>query len=208
MEWYQYLSLGLTALPTIYLKVTGILYGLWKFGLFLALVAWQGVVLLRQSLDKNKKYEAATTFAAARGKPLLVAGGPLGVTRHRRFFGVMAHGYGDVCLDIDPRAFDGCPCGVIADVRHIPFSDKSFGAVFASHLLEHLPSVADAEKALAELDRVAEAVFIAYPYKWSIVAWLIPSHLLWVWQKDGKTYLKQRQIPKLWARSGMRKERC
>ncbi|MDI6814523.1 MAG: methyltransferase domain-containing protein [Dehalococcoidales bacterium] len=194
MEWYQYLSLGLTALPTIYLKVTRIFYELWKIGLFLGLVAWQGVVLLRQSLDKNKKYEAASAFAAAIGKPLLVAGGPLGVTWLRRFSKVMAHGYGDVCFDINPRAFDGCPCGVIADVRHIPFADKSFGAVFASHLLEHLPSVADAQKALAELNRVAEAVFIAYPHRWSIIAWLIPSHHLWIWQKDGETYFKQRRI--------------
>lgn len=180
--------------------MTDIPYELWAFGLFLALVAWQGVVLLRQSHDRDRKYEAATTFAATVGKPLLVAGGPLGVTWGRRFTKLMAHGYGDVCFDIDRRAFDGCPCGVIADIRHIPFSDKSFGAAFASHVLEHLPSVADAEKALAELDRVAEAVFIAYPYKWSIMAWLIPSHHLWVWQKDGRTYLKQRQFPKLWSR--------
>ena len=167
-------------------------YGLWVLGLFLVLVAWQEVVLLRQSHDRDRKYEAATTFAATAGKPLLVAGGPLGVTWGRRFTKLMAHGYGDVCFDIDRRAFDGCPCGVIADIRHIPFSDKSFGAAFASHVLEHLPSVADAEKALAELDRVAEAVFIAYPYRQSIIAWLMPGHHLWVWQKDGRTYLKQR----------------
>jgi len=194
MEWYQYLSLGLTAWPAVYLKVPWIAHALWMFGLFLGLGIWQGVVFLCETMDKNKKYKAARAAAVAIGKPLLVAGGPLGVSRRRRFLKLMAHGQGDVCLDIDPRAFDGCPCGVVADVRYIPFADKGFGAVFASHVLEHLPSVADAQKALAEFDRVAEAVFVAYPYRQSIVAWLIPSHHLWVWQKEGKTYFKQRRI--------------
>ncbi|MCL0046593.1 class I SAM-dependent methyltransferase [Dehalococcoidales bacterium] len=166
----------------------------------LALVLWQGAALFQEIRDKSKKYKASRATAIAKGKPLLVAGGPFGITWRRRFFKLMAHGQGDVCLDIDPRAFDGCSCGVVADVRHIPFTDKSFGAVFASHLLEHLPTVADAEKALAELERVAEAVFIAYPNKHYIVPWLIPSHHLWVWQKDGKTHFKQHQIQKLWAR--------
>ena len=180
--------------------MTDILYTLLAIGFFLALVIWQWVVLLRQSHDRDRKFEAATNFAATAGKLLLVAGGPLGVTWGRRVTKLMAHGYGDVCFDIDRRAFDGCPSGIVADIRYIPFSDKSFGAVFASHVLEHLPSVADAEKALAELDRVAEAVYIAYPYKWSIMSWLITSHHLWVWQKDGRTYLEQRQFPKFWER--------
>jgi len=163
------------------------------FGFFFGLMTWQGVVLLSQTLDKNKKYKAASAFAAAVGKPLLVAGGPLGITWLRHFSKVKAHGYGDVCFDIDPRAFYGCPCGVVADVRHIPFGDKTFGAVFVSHLLEHLPNITDARQALAELNRVAEAVFVAYPYRQYVVAWLIPGHYLWVWQKDGKIYLKQRK---------------
>jgi len=39
---------------------------------------------------------------------------------------------------------------------------------------------------------VAEAVFIVYPYRQSIAAWVIPEHHLWVWQKGDKMYLKQR----------------
>jgi len=58
--------------------VADVLNELWKFGLLLALVAWQGVVLLRENGDKNKKYETATAVAAATGKPLLVVGGPWG----------------------------------------------------------------------------------------------------------------------------------
>ncbi|MFW0859505.1 MAG: methyltransferase domain-containing protein [Dehalococcoidia bacterium] len=163
------------------------------FGFLLGLMIWQGTALLHQTLDKNKKYEAASAFAAEVGKPLLVIGGPMGITWLRRFSEMMAHGYGDVCMDIDLRALRGCPSGVIADVRHIPFSDKTFGAVFVSHVLEHLPDTRDAKKALTELNRVADAVFIAYPNKYYVVSWLIPDHHLWVWQKDGKTHLKQRR---------------
>jgi len=161
-------------------------------GISLGIGGWQLAVWLGEMRDKNKKYEAAITYARERGKPLLVAGGAWGTKRTRHLFKMPAHSNGDVCLDIDRKAIDGHPCGVIANVTHIPFSDKSFGAVFASHLLEHLPSTDEAKKASAELNRIAEAVFIAYPSRQSIAAWIIPDHHLWVWQKDNTTYLKQR----------------
>ena len=162
-------------------------------GICLGAGGWQLAVWLGEIRDKNKKYKAASTYTMERNKPLLVAGGPLGISRRRRFFRLgMAHGQGDVCLDIDRRAIGNHPNGVIASVTHIPFSDKSFGAAFTSHPLEHLPTTDDAKKALAELNRVAEAVFIAYPSKQSITGWVIPDHHLWVWQKGNTTYLKQR----------------
>jgi hypothetical protein len=161
-------------------------------GIFLAVGGWQLVIWLSETRDKNRKYRAASAYALERKKPLLVVGGPWGNKRARRWFNKPAHGYGDVCMDIDHRAIDGHPCGVIADVTHIPFSDKIFGAAFASHLLEHLLTTSDAIKALDELNRVAEAVFIAYPSRQSIAGWMIADHHLWVWQKGDKTYLKQR----------------
>ena len=161
-------------------------------GASLGIGGWQLAVWLGEMRDKNKKYKAAVTCARQRGKPLLVAGGSWGTKRTRYLLKVPAHGEGDVCFDIDRKAIDGHPHGVIASVTHIPFSDKSFGAVFASHLLEHLPSTDEAKKASAELNRIAEAVFIAYPSRQSIAAWIIPDHHLWVWQKGNTTYLKQR----------------
>jgi len=172
--------------------VNGVIGELSALAAFLILGTWQGTILLCQSRDRDKRYEAACAYAAATGKPLLVAGGPLGITWFRRFLTSPAHGYGDVCLDIDRRAIAGCSCGVVADVRQMPFPDKTFGAVFASHLLEHLPSVADAKAALAEFDRVADAIFIAHPYRQAVMTWLTPSHHLYVWQEEGKIYLKQR----------------
>jgi len=161
-------------------------------GICLGVGGWQLVVWLGEIRDKNKKYKAASAYALERNKPLLVAGGPWGNKRIRHWLKMPAHNNGDVCLDIDRHAISSHPKGVIADVTHIPFLDKSFGAVFTSHLLEHMPTIDDAKKALAELNRVAEAVFIAYPSKQSIAGWVIPDHHLWVWQKGNTTYLKQR----------------
>jgi len=95
-------------------------------------------------------------------------------------------------LDINPEALKGHPCPVVASVTDIPFSDNEFGAVFISHVLEHLPAVIDAEKALNELNRVAEAVYIVYPSRQSIAGWIIRDHHLWIWQKGNKTFVRQR----------------
>ena len=161
-------------------------------GICLGTGSWQLAVWLGEIADKRKKYATASAYAQEKGKPLLVVGGPWGNKRARHLLRMPAHGSGDVCLDTDGNAIHGHPNGVIADVTYIPFSDKSFGAVFASHLLEHLPSTDDAKKALAELKRVAATVFIAYPSRQSIAGWLTPGHHLWVWQKDNATYVKQR----------------
>jgi len=161
-------------------------------GICLGVGIWQLAVWLVETQDKNKKYRAAEAYARERGKPLLIAGGPWGTKQVRHWFNMPAHGSGDVCLDVDRNAIGNHPNGVIADVTHIPFSDKSFGAVFASHLLEHLSSPDEAKQALVELNRTAEAVFIAYPFRQSIGGWLMSDHHLWVWQKGNTTYLKQR----------------
>lgn len=77
-------------------------------------------------------------------------------------------------------------------MTHIPFADKTFGAVFVSHVLEHLSTTDDAKHALEELNRVAEKVYIVYPSRNSIGGWLTPGHHLWVWQEGTKTFFKQR----------------
>jgi hypothetical protein len=161
-------------------------------GLILLIGGWQLVVLIMDIIDKNKKYKAATAYARESGKPLLVTGGPWGAKRIRHWLNLPAHGGGDVCLDINHQAITGHPKGVIASVTNIPFSDKCFGAVFASHLLEHLPSTDEAVKALNEFDRIAETVFIVNPSRQSFSGWLMSDHHIWVWQKGSATYLKQR----------------
>lgn len=161
-------------------------------GILLCVVGWQLVVWYGEVFQKNNRYKAAVTKAQEAGKPLLVAGGPLSDRGIRRRLHIPAHGGGDVCLDVERRAFEGHPCGVIADITKIPFCDKAFGAVFSSHVLEHLPSTHYADQALNELGRVADGVFLAYPSRQSIGAWLHPGHNLWVWQKGNTVYLEQR----------------
>ncbi|OGN90615.1 MAG: hypothetical protein A2Z70_00125 [Chloroflexi bacterium RBG_13_48_17] len=161
-------------------------------GISLGVVVWQLAVWSGETSQKYKRYKAAVSCSRKHGKPMLVAGGPWSDRGIRRRLNIPAHGGGDVCLDIERRAFDGHPCGVLADVTHIPFSNKAFGAVFASHLLEHLPSIPSANEALDELNRVAEEVFLVYPSRQSVGAWLHPGHHLWVWQKGNAIYIKKR----------------
>lgn len=161
-------------------------------GLAGAAAIWQLVVLVFETRDKNRKFRAATEHAKLQTRPLLVVGGPWGSRPARRFFNKPAHGDGDVCVDIDPNALYRHPAGVVASVTHIPFGDGVFGAAFASHLLEHLPTTDNARLALAELHRVADRVFIVYPSRQSMGGWLHPEHRIWVWQKGEDTYLKQR----------------
>jgi hypothetical protein len=159
-------------------------------GVWAGVSSWQLVVWLGEIRSKTLKYRAARAYATALNKPLLVVGGPWGNKRLRRILRMPAHGNGDVCLDIDGNAMAGHPNGVVASVTQMPFSDKSFGAVFVSHVLEHLPTIDEVKVALRELDRVAEAVFIACPSRQSLASWVIPGHHLTVWQKAKAAYLK------------------
>jgi hypothetical protein len=165
-------------------------------GISFGIVGWQIAVWSVETLEKHRKYEAAVACCRKLGKPLLVAGGPWGSYRIRRWLRMPAHGFGNVCLDIERRAFEGHPCGIVADVTQIPFRDKAFGAVFASHLLEHLPSISAAERAVDELNRVAEAVYIVCPSRQSVWAWLHSGHHLWVWQKGTAVHIERRNSSK------------
>ncbi len=155
--------------------------------------AHQVAVMSAQQEDRDSKYELARAYADYVGKPLLVVGGPYGATGFRRVLNLPAHGFGDVCVDIDPEACINSAQYVQADVRDIPFSNKFFGAAFASHCLEHLPTAQNAILAVNELNRVADIVLIAYPTPSSVIASLVPDHYLWLHQERNTLYIKQRQ---------------
>ncbi|HUV51599.1 MAG TPA: methyltransferase domain-containing protein [Dehalococcoidia bacterium] len=157
--------------------------------LAISLLSWQAKVGFSQVKERNDKYALAWHIAREAGKPMLVVGGPYGTNPLRGLFNMKAHGCGDVCLDIEPRACTGCE-SVVADVRDIPFPDGFFKTALASHVIEHLPAIDDAVQAINELYRVADEVFIASPSKQSILAWLIPSHHLWVRQDNEGIWLE------------------
>ncbi len=88
---------------------------------------------------------------------------------------------GDVNLDLAAPKERRCesivpspgspPC--YGDAMRIPFPDKHFGAVLASHVLEH---VDDPDQALREWRRVADRVFVLVPVWWAPHTWLHTGH--------------------------------
>jgi len=150
----------------------------------------QAAVHCEIEAEKRRIYQEAREYADLVGKPLLVVGGPFGFGRK---WGPPSHGCGDVCLDINIEACRGCERAIEGNVTDMSmFSDKMFGASFCSHVLEHLPSEAEAEKALSELDRVSEAVFLVLPTKLSILAWFHHDHHFWLAEENGIIKIKQR----------------
>lgn len=64
-----------------------------------------------------------------------------------------------VGVDIDPQALAGQQREtVVADMRELPFADRSFSSLLAVHSLEHVP---DPERVIAEAGRVIEPGGIA-----------------------------------------------
>lgn len=119
----------------------------------------------------------ARAFADSRGKPLLNVGAGTGKTA---LFGATL--YGDVNVDLAGRRDvpHGTP-GVVtyANAEDLSaFADGQFGAVLASHILEHLPNP---QKALNEWLRVvggdSNALFIVTPSWWAPHTWLHEGHL-------------------------------
>jgi hypothetical protein len=138
-------------------------------------------------------YGQAEAKAKELSKPLIVVGGPEGGNYIlKQILKYTAHGCGDVCVDIEPKA---CICSnfpIIASVTNIPLPDKYGGAVYVAHVLEHLPTVYDAQTAWQELNRIADFVYLLYPSKLSLSAWLHTDHHLWIDVKDNEIYFTQR----------------
>lgn len=149
---------------------------------------YQPCLSLKEIADRVRTFTDARQAADESGKPLLNVGcpstNPMGV-----------HACGDVCLDLDPSRLVRCTAQIQlrGDVREIPYPDGYFGAATCFHTLEHLPTVADVERALAELQRVADRVYVLSPSRWSPTAWLNPGHTIWpIHQDDGSIRFEQR----------------
>jgi len=142
------------------------------------IVAAREIVFLSiQQKERDAMFLAARREADLQGKPLLVVGSPL--SRRSASIGVPPqYPCGDFTLDSDPFVLNICPDAIVGDVRSIPLDDGQCGAVFISHVLEHLPSLEDFEKAFNECIRVGGQVFVAHPRANSLVANAIPDHHL------------------------------
>ena len=150
-----------------------------RIGKFIASILFYsaGAYLIDVPVRRGIAARAARVYARARGKPLLNVGAGTGRTA---LFGSTL--YGDVNVDLYGRrdVAHGTP-GVVtfADAHDLSdFANGQFGAVLASHILEHLP---DPDRALHEWLRVVgddwQALFIVTPSWWAPHTWLHPGHL-------------------------------
>ena len=111
------------------------------------------------------------------GKPLLVIGGPLGCLPSIHQFFIPLHGCGDVCYDINPKACGDCSVSIEGDIRNLPYRNGFFGAVFVSHVLEHLRTIEDLEIAISEMGRVADNIVMQIPVEFGKTLHM-PGHRL------------------------------
>lgn len=156
------------------------------FGILLV----QGFIYLSNALERKRVYAQASNYAKALGKPLIVVGGSYGNLSNIFDLNIPFHGAGDVCIDIDENACRN-ENFIQADITNIPLPDKYGGAVFCSHVLEHLPTVDHAILAITELDRIADKAFILVPQKTSLLSWINPSHHLWIYNKGNDIVIEQ-----------------
>lgn len=146
-----------------------------------------GAYLVDVPLRRRNAAALAQAYATAKGKPVLNIGcGTPGTSFQGACFD------GDVNVDINGRRDvpHGTP-GVVtyADAQDLSdFETGEFGAVIASHIMEHLPRP---DVALHEWLRVTnfdpKALFIVTPSWWAPHTWLHPGHLFWFTDGAGGT---------------------
>jgi len=64
---------------------------------------------------------------------------------------------------------------VRADARYLPFRDKAFKLIWASELLEHIPTK-EQRKVLEECMRLSELTIFTFPREDTVTFWLDPTH--------------------------------
>ena len=156
------------------------------------IIIYESLFQISEAIERGDVYQKAELYALSINKPLIVIGGPSGGNYIlKQILGYRAHGCGDVCVDVDPKACIESQFPILANITNIPLPDK-YGVAYVAHVLEHLPTVEQAEIAMNELNRIADAVFICYPSRYSISAWLAPDHHIWVNDDNGIISFDQR----------------
>ena len=123
---------------------------------------------LHHIITKNAAFEQARKLS--NGKGIL----NLGCGPHRTYQAQMIAEQPEVLGNID-IAPNGMPHFIQLDIEteRLPFADKQFGCVFASHILEHLDNW---QFALEEIVRVADWVVVVLPHPTNFGGWLDPEH--------------------------------
>ena len=114
------------------------------------------------------------------GKPLLnIGAGTPGTSLRTYLFGPTL--WGDINMDVAGSGVCGGDNVCYGDIEDIPYPDKYFGAVIASHVVEHVPNP---DKAMMEMNRVADKVYAITPVWWAPHTWLYWDHK-WYRKDDG-----------------------
>ena len=136
-----------------------------------AVAAYQTTIFFVE-LDERRRVSAQSlAYCRSIGKPYLVVGMRM-YARHPDD--------GDVTLDVNPEVLNQ-PGGVVGDVRDMPFANKQFGVCYCAHVLEHMYSIEDVQRAVAECTRVADYAAFLCPSPYSLVNLIHPTHHLRVW---------------------------
>lgn len=143
-------------------------------------LAWELVWWQVGKRARRRLYEQAKAAAVLAGKPLLVVGEP-----------DSEYPCGDVTIDL--RTTSVCPVYYRVSVEDLSrFPTKRFGAAFVSHVLE---AVCDPERAVRELERVADTVVVSYAKPWRLsTLFLVPGHR-WLVRRDASRPLGLRFVP-------------
>ena len=156
----------------------------WWHGIIIGGIAVVAVYEIKQwfvEMNERKQYwNLAKQHARMAGKPFLVVGRPMSM-----------YECGDYTLDLNP--IGECENEIKADIEDLSmFEDKQFGAVFASHVLEHIE---DIEAGWNELNRITDKLFVAYPNPKYPHA-LVHEHKWFIYSAPPETtYLEFRRIP-------------
>lgn len=150
--------------------------------LLLGLASLQGIILLEETRERQRVMYESEFYARSVGKPMLIVGRPKG--KH----GSGNPEYGDICVDIDPMVLAECPgTGLVADIQQpLPFPDKYFGSTAVMHVLEHLNRPLEA---IAELKRVSDRVYVAYPKRWNTLNWIHTDHKWIIDEVNGELWI-------------------
>ena len=137
-------------------------------GLTAALGACAACDLLHLTTTKAAAFEHARQLSNGKGI-INIGAGP-----HRTYQAQVIAEQPEILANIDVTP-NGMPRFMQLDIEQetLPFTDKQFGCVFASHVLEHLDNW---QFALAEMVRVANNVVIVLPHPAYFSGWLCPGH--------------------------------
>jgi SAM-dependent methyltransferase len=140
------------------------------------LLGWAGITYVVDVVLTPSLVAKAARRAAGRKPVLNVGAGTPGSSLRALLLGPTL--WGDENCDLNGPCADISFC----DAHRLPYPDKTFGAVVASHVVEH---VRRPDVVLRELHRVADRVFVITPKWWAAHTWLHPGHL-WYRRDDGR----------------------